>query len=447
MIRKLRGVISAMTKKNNQLETSKEFAPAAASRPIRREAVSELGASGMTLAKEVTPEQMILAEQPTLSELIPYMKERLQLSASESLALRFFLDPEMQAENTQARMDALAKMRNELNAVFEAQESLITPSHEELLGVIFALHEDEERHPVSMRMALRDIPQLADRRAFPGLVYAGLSALLTGRSNIPKVHKRPIKAATDQDALLDSTEEDALDTLGIPITRRQRPKEVVEKAEIVRIRPTLEYIRTQLESISIVQARGRLNVFMTHTDPASIVKTAHGVRMFLEWFSNPDQDISSLAQQEGISVAMLTNNITRLSGFALSPRFDVLTEVRDFEVYLTAKEEAKPSNANADTLILEKARRALQLSVLKKNGWQEKANCAGSDSDLFFSENKKTLELGKKVCTGCEVKDACLQHATSKSIFEGTWGGYTQYEREELRERAAEAKSRRSRYS
>ena len=43
--------------------------------------------------------------------------------------------------------------------------------------------------------------------------------------------------------------------------------------------------------------------------------------------------------------------------------------------------------------------------------WQERALCAQTDPEAFFPEKGGSTREAKRICLGCEVRDACLEYA------------------------------------
>lgn len=69
--------------------------------------------------------------------------------------------------------------------------------------------------------------------------------------------------------------------------------------------------------------------------------------------------------------------------------------------------------------------------------WRLKAACAGlslEEADrIFFPEETDTPDIwreGKKICSGCPVREACLKNASAHGAQYGLWGGLTPQERE-----------------
>lgn len=65
--------------------------------------------------------------------------------------------------------------------------------------------------------------------------------------------------------------------------------------------------------------------------------------------------------------------------------------------------------------------------------WQEKALCAQTDPEAFFPEKGGSTREAKRICLGCEVKDACLDYALANDERFGIWGGLSERERRRLK--------------
>ncbi|MET9606814.1 WhiB family transcriptional regulator [Streptomyces sp. NPDC006512] len=68
--------------------------------------------------------------------------------------------------------------------------------------------------------------------------------------------------------------------------------------------------------------------------------------------------------------------------------------------------------------------------------WQSRAACRGLGSGPFFhpagergEERDERDEAAKRVCAGCPVRAACLDHALRTREPFGVWGGLTEEER------------------
>jgi WhiB family transcriptional regulator, redox-sensing transcriptional regulator len=65
--------------------------------------------------------------------------------------------------------------------------------------------------------------------------------------------------------------------------------------------------------------------------------------------------------------------------------------------------------------------------------WQERALCAQTDPEAFFPEKGGSTREAKRICLGCEVKDACLEYALAHDERFGIWGGLSERERRRLK--------------
>jgi len=65
--------------------------------------------------------------------------------------------------------------------------------------------------------------------------------------------------------------------------------------------------------------------------------------------------------------------------------------------------------------------------------WQEKALCAQTDPEAFFPEKGGSTREAKRICLGCEVRDACLEYALAHDERFGIWGGLSERERRRLK--------------
>ena len=65
--------------------------------------------------------------------------------------------------------------------------------------------------------------------------------------------------------------------------------------------------------------------------------------------------------------------------------------------------------------------------------WQEHARCAQTDPEAFFPEKGGSTREAKRICLGCEVRDACLEYALANDERFGIWGGLSERERRRLK--------------
>ena len=68
--------------------------------------------------------------------------------------------------------------------------------------------------------------------------------------------------------------------------------------------------------------------------------------------------------------------------------------------------------------------------------WQSDALCAQTDPEAFFPEKGGSTRDAKRICSGCPVRDECLQYALEHDERFGIWGGLSERERRRRRRRA-----------
>ncbi|WP_079408321.1 WhiB family transcriptional regulator [Streptomyces sp. 3211] len=57
--------------------------------------------------------------------------------------------------------------------------------------------------------------------------------------------------------------------------------------------------------------------------------------------------------------------------------------------------------------------------------WHQDAACSGSDTELFFPEQKGLAQKAQIICESCPVITNCLAHAQEQPERFGVWGGVT----------------------
>jgi WhiB family transcriptional regulator, redox-sensing transcriptional regulator len=72
--------------------------------------------------------------------------------------------------------------------------------------------------------------------------------------------------------------------------------------------------------------------------------------------------------------------------------------------------------------------------------WRTRGACLAADPELFFPISYSgpalvQLEQAKSICTGCQVRQQCLDFALSTNQTHGVWGGTSPEERQSMRHR------------
>jgi len=65
--------------------------------------------------------------------------------------------------------------------------------------------------------------------------------------------------------------------------------------------------------------------------------------------------------------------------------------------------------------------------------WMQDGSCREIDPEIFFPEPSpwmlSEIAAAKEVCSGCPVRETCLEYALVNRIEYGVWGGLTRNER------------------
>lgn len=66
--------------------------------------------------------------------------------------------------------------------------------------------------------------------------------------------------------------------------------------------------------------------------------------------------------------------------------------------------------------------------------WWDLGACRGLDASVFYPEDgdDALAEMAKAVCSGCAVREACLDHALAVREKAGVWGGATEADRRRM---------------
>jgi WhiB family redox-sensing transcriptional regulator len=65
--------------------------------------------------------------------------------------------------------------------------------------------------------------------------------------------------------------------------------------------------------------------------------------------------------------------------------------------------------------------------------WMGRARCRSHPPSLFFPDNGGGVEVARRVCSCCPVRDECLEYAIAERIEPGVWGGTSERTRRRIR--------------
>lgn len=79
------------------------------------------------------------------------------------------------------------------------------------------------------------------------------------------------------------------------------------------------------------------------------------------------------------------------------------------------------------------------------NTWQDEAACKALPLETFFPPAEQEADAAKAICSGCSVREPCLEAALAAGERFGIWGGMSTEERQAVaarrRARAASARA------
>lgn len=82
----------------------------------------------------------------------------------------------------------------------------------------------------------------------------------------------------------------------------------------------------------------------------------------------------------------------------------------------------------------------LEASLIIPEPWVQEALCPQMvNPDAFFPEKGGTTRDAKRICAGCDVREACLNYAMDNDERFGIWGGLSERERRALKKTRAVA--------
>ena len=67
--------------------------------------------------------------------------------------------------------------------------------------------------------------------------------------------------------------------------------------------------------------------------------------------------------------------------------------------------------------------------------WMRLGNCQQHPPQVFFPSDGVGVEVARRICATCPVKEACLEYALYHRIDHGVWGGASERERRRILKR------------
>jgi WhiB family redox-sensing transcriptional regulator len=66
------------------------------------------------------------------------------------------------------------------------------------------------------------------------------------------------------------------------------------------------------------------------------------------------------------------------------------------------------------------------------NEWMATGNCRFEPPGKFFPSDGVGVEVAKRICEDCPVKEPCLEYALANRIDHGVWGGTSERQRRRI---------------
>lgn len=67
--------------------------------------------------------------------------------------------------------------------------------------------------------------------------------------------------------------------------------------------------------------------------------------------------------------------------------------------------------------------------------WMATGNCANEPPERFFPSDGVGVDVARRICVDCPVKEPCLEYALRNRIDHGVWGGCSERERRRILKR------------
>jgi WhiB family redox-sensing transcriptional regulator len=67
-----------------------------------------------------------------------------------------------------------------------------------------------------------------------------------------------------------------------------------------------------------------------------------------------------------------------------------------------------------------------------EHDWMAEGNCADKPPTLFFPSDGVGVDVARRICATCAVKEQCLEYALRNRIDHGVWGGTSERERRRI---------------
>ena len=67
--------------------------------------------------------------------------------------------------------------------------------------------------------------------------------------------------------------------------------------------------------------------------------------------------------------------------------------------------------------------------------WMAEGNCRDEPASTFFPSDGVGVDVARRICADCPVREPCLEYALRNGIDHGVWGGTSERERRRIARR------------
>jgi len=72
------------------------------------------------------------------------------------------------------------------------------------------------------------------------------------------------------------------------------------------------------------------------------------------------------------------------------------------------------------------------LGVAQGTSWVLRARCRGLSPEIFFPSDGAGVEVARRYCAECQVRETCLAYALDNHVEQGVWGGASERARRRI---------------
>lgn len=234
----------------------------------------------------------------------------------------------------------------------------------------------------------------------------------------------------------------------ILIAKRQAILDYVEQEKAAGQRVKFDW-RELLEEaeVTLDEARQKLATYVLQTDNREIQRLeATRASLFLEWFAADGKSVTEVTLRTPAERPAMYQAVRELTPALIDPfsEPDYRIDPAIIDQLSARSSAARPKSSQAVSSRLKynqpSVRNTVKQPTITDNDpdsldWQLDALCAQMDPEIFFPDRGGSSREGKQVCSSCGVRDQCLDYAIKNDEKFGIWGGKSERELRQLKQR------------